>query len=311
MTKLYVQGRTITADQLEWVRHLIDEHPQWGRTRISRELAEHWDWRNGMGQLKDMAARSLLLKLERRELVQLPKSRTGGGGSRSSQLIGRQLALFSEPPITAGLSELLPIHLEVVVTSLQRQGLRALLDRYHYLGYQRAVGENIAYLARDRTGRVVGGAVFGAAAWKCAPRDQFIGWDQSARQCHLSYLANNMRFLILPWIGVKHLGSHLLGRMARRLSSDWQGKYGHPIYLLETFVQRDRFSGACYQAANWHRVGQTQSRSRNDRDRSLQVPCKDVYLYPLTPSFRSRLSNQEQTSGLVGIVPHGQIGSLA
>jgi hypothetical protein len=119
-----------------------------------------------------------------------------------------------------------------------------------------------------------------------------------------------MRLLILPWIEVKHLGSHLLGLMAQRLSSDWQGKYGHPIYLLETFVQRDRFSGACYQAANWQRVGQTQSRSRNDRDRSLQVPCKDVYLYPLTPSFRSRLSNPEQTSGPVGVVPHGPVGSL-
>lgn len=310
MTTLCVQGRTVAADQLEWIRRLIREHPQWGRTRISRYLAEQWDWRNGIGQLKDMAARTLLLKLERRGLVELPKSRTGGGGSRPTQRSARQLPLSSEPPLTAHLSERLPINLELIVTALQRQGLRALLDQYHYLGYQRAVGENIAYLARDRTGRVVACAVFGAAAWKCAPRDRFIGWDQSARERHLSYLANNMRWLILPWIEIKHLGSHLLGRMAQRLSSDWQSKYGHPIYLLETFVQRDRFSGACYQAANWQRVGQTQSRSRNDRDRLLHVPCKDVYLYPLTPSFRNRLCHPEPSSALVGIVPHGQVGSL-
>ena len=213
MTTLCVQGRTIAAEQLEWIRALIRDHPQWGRTRISRSLAAHWGWRNGVGQLKDMAARSLLLKLERRGLVQLPKSRTGGGGSRPAQRSPRPLPLSSEPPITACLSELRPIRLEVMVTSLQRQGLRALLDQHHYLGYQRAVGENIAYLAQDRTGRVVACAVFGAAAWKCAPRDRFIGWDQSTRQRHLPSLANNMRLLILPWIQVKHLGSHLLARI--------------------------------------------------------------------------------------------------
>lgn len=289
MTSVWVQGRTITADQLEWIRQLIGEHSQWGRTRLSHHIAEHWNWRNGTGQLKDMAARSLLLKLEKRGLLQLPKAQTGGGGSRPAQRNGRQGPLFTEPLITAPLGQLLPIDLELIEGSAQRQVLRRLLDRYHYLGYQRAVGENVAYLARDRAQRVLAGLVFGAAAWKCAPRDRYIGWDPTRRQAYLHGLANNMRLLVLPWIRVKHLASHLLGAVAKRISADWQRKYGHPIYLLETFVEPDRFSGACYQAANWCRLGQTQSRSRNDRAHTLHVSCKDIYVYPLIGCFRDRL----------------------
>ncbi len=292
MTSLCVQGRTIAADQLEWIRELIRGHSQWGRSRLSRHIAEQWNWRNATGQLKDMAARSLLLKLERRGLLQLPKARTGGGGSRPAQRSGKTLPLLTEPLIAASLCELLPISLELIEGSPQRQVLRGLLDQYHYLGYQRTVGENVAYLARDRAKRVLACLVFGAAAWKCAPRDRYIGWDPTRRQAHLHEVANNMRLLVLPWVTVKHLASHLLGAVAKRISSDWQRKYGHAIYLLETFVERDRFSGACYQAANWCLLGQTQSRSRNDRDRTLHVPCKDVYVYPLIGSFRDRLQSQ-------------------
>lgn len=289
MTSVCVQGRTIAAEQLEWIRELIGGHSQWGRSRLSRSIAEHWNWRNGMGQLKDMAARSLLLKLEKRGLLQLPKRQTGGGGSRPAQRSWNVLPLFTEPLITAPLGELLPITLELIEGSRQRQVLRGLLDQYHYLGYQRAVGENVAYLARDQAQRVLACLVFGAAAWKCAPRDRYIGWDPTRRQAQLHYLANHMRLLVLPWVRVKHLASHLLGAVAKRISLDWQRKYGHPIYLLETFVERDRFAGASYQAANWCRLGQTQSRSRNDRARTLQVPCKDIYVYPLIRCFRDRL----------------------
>ncbi len=289
MTSVCVQGRTIAADQLEWIRELIGGHSQWGRSRLSRHIAEHWNWRNGTGQLKDMAARSLLLKLEKRGLLQLPKAQTGGGGSRPAQRSWSAWPLFSEPLIAATLGQLLPINLELIEGSPQRQVLRGLLDQYHYLGYQRAVGVNVAYLARDGAQRVLACLVFGAAAWKCAPRDRYIGWDPTRRQAHLHYVANNMRLLVLPWIRVKHLASHLLGAVAKRISSDWQRKYGHPLYLLETFVECDRFSGACYQAANWCLLGQTQSRSRNDRDRTLHVPCKDVYVYPLIRCFRERL----------------------
>ncbi len=289
MTSVCVQGRTITADELEWVRELIGAHHQWGRTRLSRHIAEQWNWRNGSGQLKDMAVRSLLLKLERRGLLQLPKAQTGGGGSRPARRSSAPLSLFAEAVVSAPLAELLPIELEVIESSTQRQVLGGLLNQHHYLGYQRAVGENLAYLARDRAKRLLACLAFGAAAWKCAPRDRYIGWDFTARQAHLPWVANNRRLLVLPWIRVKHLASHLLGAVAKRISSDWQRKYGHPIYLLETFVERDRFSGACYQAANWWLLGQTQSRSRNDGDRTLHVPCKDIYVYPLIGSFRQRL----------------------
>ena len=147
------------------------------------------------------------------------------------------------------------------------------------------------------------GLVFGAAAWKCAPRDQYIGWDSRTRELHLHLVANNMRWLVPPWVQVPHLASHLLGLAAARLSSDWQNKYGHRIYLLETFVERARFAGACYQAAQWIALGSTQGRSRNDRDGSLQVPCKDVYVYPLTPSFRNHLVSHEPTSSPTIIAP--------
>jgi hypothetical protein len=299
MTSLCVQGRTIVADQLEWIRELIGGHSQWGRTRLSRHIAQEWNWRNGMGQLKDMAARSLLLKLEKRGLLRLPKAQTGGGGSRAVQRSSGSWPLFTEPLIALPLGELLPISLELIDSSPQRQVLRGLLDQYHYLGYQRAVGENVAYLARDRAKRLLACLVFGAAAWKCAPRDRYIGWDCARRQAHLHCLANHMRLLVLPWVRVKHLASHLLGAVTKRIGSDWQRKYGHPIYLLETFVERDRFSGACYQAANWSLLGQTQSRSRNDRDRTLHVPCKDIYVYPLIGSFRDRLQALSPAPALV------------
>ena len=145
------------------------------------------------------------------------------------------------------------------------------------------------YLARERQGRALAGLVFGAAAWKCAPRDDYLGWDPIRRQAGVHLLANHMRFLVLPWVRVRGLASHLLGLVLRRLSSDWQDKYGHRIYLVESFVERDRFAGCSYRAANWVRVGQTQGRSRNDRQRTLRVPCKEVYLYPLARHFRRAL----------------------
>lgn len=146
------------------------------------------------------------------------------------------------------------------------------------------------YRLYDRKSLPVACLLFGSAAWKTAPRDEFIGWNASRRQGrHLSFITNNMRFLILPRVMVPHLASHILGRISRRLSHDWLQKYGHPIYMLETFVEQERFRGTCYKAANWIHVDQTQGRSRNDRYAKLQVPIKDVYVYPLTPHFREEL----------------------
>jgi len=132
-------------------------------------------------------------------------------------------------------------------------------------------------------------ALFGSAAWKCADRDAFLGWERAARERNLQWLTNNTRFLVLPWVEVPHLASHVLGLIARRIRGDWQAKYGHPVHALETFVDRSRFRGTCYRAANWLRLGSTQGRTRNDRNRSIQTTVKDVYLYPLTPHFRQEL----------------------
>lgn len=296
MQTLYIQGRVISPDQVDWIRSLISEHPDWGRYRLSVHIAEQWNWRNGTGRLKDMAARTLLLKLERRRLIELPR-RQGGGGSLPAQPPNSdQLQLFTETIVHAPLHQLLPVNLVPADTAHQRRLLAELLSRHHYLGYRRPVGENLQYLACDRSDRPLACLVFGAAAWKCAPRDQYIGWSPLIRERHLHLLANNMRLLLLPWVQVKHLASHVLALAARRISADWHAKYGHPIHLLETFVQRDRFQGCCYRAANWICVGQTQGRSRNDPDRCLRVPPKDVYLYPLTRHFPRALIDPQNAS---------------
>ena len=236
-----------------------------------------------------MAARTLMLKLSRRGLITLPLPRRQPvqRKSQSPELPG----LDSIPaPIAASLQELAPVTIEPI--HAKHPDYRAFsrhLSCHHYLGHRGPVGEHLAYLARDRHGRDVACLLFGASAWKVASRDQFIGWDDTTRAKRLNWTTNNTRFLILPWVRVPHLASHLLARTLRRLSADWQSKYGHPIHLVETFVDRSRFKGTCYRAANWNCVGQTQGRSRQDRDRALQVPIKDIYLYALTPRFREEL----------------------
>jgi len=286
MQTLYLQGRSVAPEQLDWIRALMAAHPDWGRFRLSVHIAEQWNWRNAAGRLKDMAARTLLLKLERRGFLELPRRRCGGGSRPTPRPTAELLAVETEPLIQGPLVPLLPLSLVRVDGSRERRLLARFLGQFHYLGYRRPVGENLQYLARDRHGRPLACLVFGAAAWKCAPRDQYLGWDAASRAARLSRIANHMRFLILPWVRVKHLASHLLGLAARRVSADWQDKYGHAIDLLETFVEAGRFTGTCYRAANWVWVGQTQGRSRNDQAHAQSVPRKDVYLYALARSLR-------------------------
>jgi hypothetical protein len=164
-----------------------------------------------------------------------------------------------------------------------------LLAHYHYLGHRNTVGENLRYLGRDREERPVACALFGSAAWTCADRDDYIGWDCATRQSNLQHLTNNTRFLIPGWVQVPHLASHELKRITRRIRADWQAKYGHPVHAIETFVDRSRFKGTCYQVANWRRLGQTRGRNHNDRANRIRVPIKDVYLYPLVADFRREL----------------------
>ena len=176
-----------------------------------------------------------------------------------------------------------------------------LLAHEHYLGHRNTVGENLRYLVRDRHGRPVACALFGSAAWKCADRDAFLGWDRATRERNLQRLTNNTRFLIPGWVQVPHLASHVLGLIARRIRADWQAKYGHPIHALETFVDRSRFKGTCYRAANWLRLGETRGRTRNDRAHRIRAAIKDVYLYPLVPTCDGSCAHDDRARGGSGL----------
>lgn len=294
MDDLIVQGRVIKPDDLTGIRQLMAAHPEWGRYHLSIHLARQWNWRNGAGQLKDMAARSLLLKLERRGLLLLPpRQRSGTGNHKARKVQGepeQSWELFPPLGINSALAEVIPLQVIRVENPPQRRIFSRLLQQHHYLGYYRPVGENVPYLIETPEGRLLGCALFGAAAWKCAPRDRFIGWSDWARQEHLQWVANNMRLLLLSGVRVPHLPSHVLRTLVKRISPDWQRKYGHPILLLETFVEPERFAGTSYRAANWIHVGVTQGRGRqgaSPRIRSTSI--KDVYVFPLHPRFREHL----------------------
>ena len=285
---MVIQGRHIATDEIAFISGLMAEHADWGRTRLSEELCRRWNWRNAQGRIKDMAARTLLLKLERRGLIELPaRQRPSSNHLRNRHLPGEVPA---GEPIRGSLRELRPLSATLVKPRSDDVRLfNGLLASFHYLGHRNTVGENLRYLIRDQHARPVACLLFGSAAWKCADRDAFLGWDRDARERNLQRLTNNTRFLVLPWVEVPHLASHVLGLIARRISADWQVKYAHPVYALETFVDRSRFRGTCYRAANWRRLGATRGRTRNDRNRSIQAPVKDVYLYPLIPDFRREL----------------------
>jgi len=283
-----VQGRCLRAADISWLRSLMESNPEWNRSKLSRHIAEQWHWRNEAGQLKDIAARTLLRKLEERGLIELPPRQRGAPHSRRAKR-EIQPVLHATERIECSLGDLRPVRLELVTDGAGRDLFAHLLHAYHYLSYSRPVGQNLAYLIREREGRPLGCLLFGAAAWKAAARDTYIGWGEAARTRHLPLVANNTRFLILPWVRVAHLASHVLGLAARQLSGHWGQKYGHPIHLLETFVERDRFAGTAYLAANWTRLGQTTGRSRNDREHRLEVPVKNVFCYPLHRRFRELL----------------------
>ena len=287
-TETIIQGRLIGPAEVGQVRRLLAEHPDWHRTRLSQELCALWDWRNGSGRIKDMAARALLLKLEQRGLVVLPPRQS----SANNTVRNRALCLHNHDrtPIAGSLRALLPLSINLVWKDAADLAIfKSLIAQHHYLGLRNTVGENLKYLILDRHGRLIGALLFGSAAWQTKPRDVFIGWSASARRARLSYIANNTRFLIPGWVRVPYLASHILSRVSRRLDTDWQLKYGHRIRLLETFVDRNRFAGTCYRAANWIRVGQTQGRTRNGPRGAPPAPIKDVYVYPLSKHFRQEL----------------------
>jgi hypothetical protein len=284
-----IQGRVVRPEDVALIRDWLQAHPGSNRTRLSRELCAAWNWRNDVGRLKDMAARSLLLKLEARGQIELPPRRTASVNA----LRNRQAPSLEhdQAAIEGDLRLLRPLGVEPVVENSSEALLfKLLLQRYHYLGHRHGVGENLKYLVRDRQGRPLACLLFGSAAWKAAARDRWIGWSSEQRARHLGLVANNSRFLILPWVRVPHLASHLLGQVGARLSVDWQHKYGHPIYLLESFVEQPRFAGTCYRAAGWVPVGLTTGRTRNDDGLKPRVPAKAIYLKELRADALRRLA---------------------
>jgi hypothetical protein len=286
---LIIQGRRLHESDLQSIRQWLGAHPDWSRWRLSRDLATRWDWRNGAGHLKDMAARTLLRKLEQRGLIHLPRRRQVPT-NRMRCSGQRAEPKWDQRQIDCNLAQLADLTVTEVSTQPgERAWVRAALRQFHYLGFGGAVGENLQYVVRDGAGRPLACLVFGAAAWKCQGRDQFIGWSGEQREKNLAWVANNARFLILPWVQVPHLASWILGRIGRRIRQDWQSKYGHGLVALETFVERERFAGTAYRAANWWKVGQTKGRTRQDRHTCIQAPVKDIYLYPLRRNFREAL----------------------
>ena len=288
---LVIRGRQVTSQDLGLVRSLVDQYQQQGRTFISRELCRIWNWHQPNGALKDMACRELLRRLEQKGLIQLPAKKVNI--NRRRKRLSPHLLSPEIHPLTGKLKEFLPIELKMIRGTPEEALHNSLVSRYHYLGYGQIVGAHLKYLAYIQK-RPIGCLSWGAAAWKVACRDQFIGWSPSMRSKNLFLIVNNVRFLILPWIRISGLASHLLSRNIKLLVSDWYRRYQYAPVLLETFVDRDRFSGTSYRAANWLAIGRTQGRGKNDRDHQSVLSVKEVFLYPLKKQFREILNDDHR-----------------
>jgi Domain of unknown function (DUF4338) len=287
MANIVVQGRELDEAQLQAIQALVDGNPSWSRRRLADALVQGWDWRNAAGRLKDMSCRRMLARLEAKGLVRLP-ARRRESPKRKAKVIAEVPGL-DRSEWAATLAEVQPVSLEQVGYGTATTALfDHLLARYHYLGYAYPVGANVRYLARGRDGRVLACAVWASAALKVGCRDQWLGWTSPQRLAGLARVANNTRFLIMPWVRVSLLASHLLGLMTRRLAHDWRERTGQRLALVETFVDESRFQGTCYRAANWLDLGRTTGRTRDDRYSQIQVPTKRVLVLPLQPLARLR-----------------------
>lgn len=282
------RGRTITAANVAFIRELIAAHPAAGRCELSRLLCAAWDWTQSNGSPRDMVCRGMLLMLARAGQIELPPMRSCPPNPLAIRRRPEPL-VPDNSPVRGDLREILPLEIEQVRRSADEPLFNSLMEQYHYLGYEQPVGEHVKYLVKARDQAVA------CLAWSSSPRhlgcrDRFIGWGQEARRRNIHLLAYNTRFLILPWVKVPHLASHILGRMAKRVPNDWQQFYAHPVYLLETFVDPQRFRGTCYRAANWIVVGETTGRGKNDLTHQPTRSIKEVLALPLHRRFRQLLS---------------------
>ena len=284
---LRYRGREVTDADAAFLRDLIERHPTASRRALSRLVCQAWNWVQPNGALRDMVCRGLMLALHRAGHIVLPASRQVNFNLRTHRRKPAPIAVETAP-IRSALKELLPLSFRQVRRTAEERVFNGLIQAHHYLGYTQPVGEHLKYLVHW------GDRLLACLAWSSAPRhlgprDRFIGWSKEQRQRNLRLLAYNPRFLILPWVQVPHLASHILGRMARILPVDWQRIYGHEVLFLETFVDSTRYKGTCYRAANWRVLGQTTGRGKNDLTHKANRSLKDVLGYALCRDFRQRL----------------------
>jgi hypothetical protein len=282
------RGRAVTAEDILFIRAFIAAHPDASRRRLSAILCEAWQWKQANGALCDMICRGLLLMLHRAGEIELPAVRQ----TSLNPFVRRQRPqppLIDRAPVSGSLRQLGPIELAQVRRTAQEPLFNGLIEHHHYLGYEQPVGEHLKYLVSVQRRPIA------CMAWSSAPRhlgsrDRYIGWSVEARRRNIRFIAYNTRFLILPWVQVPHLASHILGKVARALSDDWNRMYGHPVYFAETFIDPGRFRGTCYRAANWQLLGLTTGRGKDDHTNKPNRPIKQIMGLPLTRRFRELLS---------------------
>jgi hypothetical protein len=282
------RGRALSSADVVFIRRLIVEHPRASRRALSTKLCEAWNWVQSNGALRDMVARGLLLLLHRQGHIELPARKFVPPNNVARHRKPARVPLLTWDPMSGSLSQIRPLSIRQVRRTVDETLFDSLVETHHYLGYARPVGEHLKYLV------VAHDVPVACLAWSSAPRhigcrDRFIGWTPETRRLNVHLLAYNTRFLMLPWVRVPHLASHLLGQVARRISLDWTQLYGHGIWFLETFVDPGRFRGTCYRAANWTPLGMTTGRGKDDHTNKPNRPIKQVWGYPLVTDFRRRL----------------------
>jgi hypothetical protein len=287
---LKYRGREVTDAEVVFIRDLIAAHPTLSRRRLSQELCRAWNWVQPNGHLRDMVCRGLMLALHRAGQIALPDRRQAS----RNPLVERSKPTAAEidrDPIQSSLPALGPLRLEQVRRTPAEALFNSLIEQHHYLGYTQPVGEHLKYMVFAEE-RLIACLAWSSAPRHLGPRDRFLGWSPETRRRNIHLIASNLRFLVLPWVRVPHLASHILGRMARQLSDDWERIYGHPLYFLETFVDPDRFRGTCYRAANWIVLGRTTGRGKDDQTHRPNRSLKEVLGYPLQRRFRHLLSQR-------------------
>jgi len=287
MLPITIRKRTIHNTDLDLIQATVDRHWDKGRKQISKILCQEWNWLQPNGRLKDMACREILLTLNRKGLITLPPRFNSANNDKRNRSI--PVVEIDQTPLRRKLSDLPPVKLRLVRNTPLEPLYNSLVQQHHYLGYCQIVGNHLKYIAfiDDRPIACLG---WGSAAWSVKSRESFIGWDKTAKEKNLHLVANNTRLLILPWVSVKCLASKILALNAKRISEDWLRIYNYPLYLLETFVERNRFAGTCYKAANWACVGQTKGIAKKGHSHLFHGNVKDVYLYPLRKDFREKLT---------------------